>query len=119
MQEVEKTVDIDTSGPDTEVELNQEETSDTTAVESTETSSAEPVEPVAEEKTIEVKSEEKEATEKEKKDELKEYSEGVQRRIAKLTKKWREAERQKEEAAEFAKAQIKLREEAEAKISKA
>jgi hypothetical protein len=117
MQEVEKTVDIDTSGPDTEVELNQEEISDTTAVESTETSSAEPVEPVAEEKTIETKSEEKEATE-EKKDELKEYSEGVQRRIAKLTKKWREAERQKEEAAEFAKAQIKLREEAEAKISK-
>ena len=95
MQEVEKTVDIDTSGPDTEVELNQEEISDTTAVESTETSSAEPVEPVAEEKTIETKSEEKE----EKKDELKEYSEGVQRRIAKLTKKWREAERQKEEAA--------------------
>ena len=117
MQEVEKTVDIDTSGPDTEVELNQEDTSDTTAVESTETSSPEPVEPVAEEKTIETKSEEKESTE-EKKDELKEYSEGVQRRIAKLTKKWREAERQKDEAAEFAKAQIKLREQAEAKISK-
>ena len=117
MQEVEKTVDIDTSGPDTEVELNQEDISDTTAVESTETSSPEPVEPVAEEKTTEAKSEEKESTE-EKKDELKEYSEGVQRRIAKLTKKWREAERQKEEAAEFAKAQIKLREEAEAKISK-
>ena len=118
MQEVEKTVDIDTSGPDTEIELNQEEQStDTETVESTETSSAEPVEPVAEEKTTEAKSEEKESTE-EKKDELKEYSEGVQRRIAKLTKKWREAERQKEEAAEFAKAQIKLREEAEAKISK-
>ena len=117
MQEVEKTVDIDTSGPDTEVELNQEDTSDTTAVESTETSSPESVEPVAEEKTTEAKSEEKASTE-EKKDELKEYSEGVQRRIAKLTKKWREAERQKEEAAEYAKAQIKLREEAEAKISK-
>ena len=118
MQEVEKTVDIDTSGPDTEVEINQEEQStDTAAVESTETSSTEPVEPVAEETTVDTKSEEKEATE-EKKDELKEYSEGVQRRIAKLTKKWREAERQKEEAAEFAKAQIKLREEAEAKISK-
>ena len=114
MQEVEKTVDIDTSGPDTEVLINKEESTDTTAVESTETSSAEPVEPVAEETTIETKSEEKE----EKKDELKEYSEGVQRRIAKLTKKWREAERQKDEAAEFAKAQIKLREEAEAKISK-
>ena len=43
MQEVEKTVDIDTSGPDTEVEINQEEQStDTAAVESTETSSTEP-----------------------------------------------------------------------------
>ena len=115
MQEVEKTVDIDTSGPDTEVEIDQEEQStDTETVESTETSSAEPVEPVEEEKTVETKSEDKE----EKKDELKEYSEGVQRRIAKLTKKWREAERQKDEAAEFAKAQIKLREQAEAKISK-
>jgi hypothetical protein len=57
MQE-EKTVDIDTSGPDTEVELNQEEQStDTETVESTETSSAEPVEPVAEEKAVETKSE--------------------------------------------------------------
>ena len=118
MQEVEKTVDIDTSGPDTEVEINQEEQStDTAAVESTETSSTEPVEPVAEETTVDTKSEEKEATE-EKKDELKEYSEGVQRRIAKLTKKWREAERQREEATDYAKAQIKLREQAEAKISK-
>ena len=37
MQEEEKTVDIDTSGPDTEVELNQEEQSpDTTTVESIE-----------------------------------------------------------------------------------
>ena len=53
MQEVEKTVDIDTSGPDTEVEINQEEQStDTAAVESTETSSTEPVEPVAEETTV-------------------------------------------------------------------
>ena len=120
MQE-EKTVDIDTSGPDTEVLLNQEESTDTTPVESTETSSTESVEPVAEDKTYEnereTKLEEKESTE-EKKDELKDYSEGVQRRIAKLTKKWREAERQKDEAAQFAKAQIKLREEAEAKISK-
>ena len=33
-----------------------------------------------------------------KEDELKTYSEGVQKRIAKLTRKMREAERQKEEA---------------------
>ena len=39
---------------------------------------------------------------KEDPDELKEYSEGVQKRIAKLTRKMREAERQKEEAIQFA-----------------
>ena len=32
------------------------------------------------------------------------YSDGVQRRIAKLTHKWREAERQKDEALTYAKA---------------
>ena len=115
MQE-EKTVDIDTSGPDTEVELNQEEQStDTETVESTETSSAEPVEPVAEEKAVETKSEKKEEQKEEKDQELEQYSKDVQRRIAKLTHKWREAERQKDEAAAFAKAQIKLKEAAEAK----
>ena len=36
------------------------------------------------------------------KDELGEYSEGVQKRIAKLTRKMREAERQKEEAIQYA-----------------
>ena len=39
---------------------------------------------------------------KEDKDELKEYSEGVQKRIAKLTRKMREAERQREEAVSYA-----------------
>jgi len=39
---------------------------------------------------------------KEEKDELKEYSEGVQKRIAKLTRKMREAERQREEAVSYA-----------------
>jgi hypothetical protein len=38
-----------------------------------------------------------------KEDELTDYSESVQKRIAKLTKKWREAERQKEEALYYAK----------------
>ena len=54
---------------------------------------------VAEEK-IEVEEESKEKpieAKKEDKDELAEYSEGVQKRISKLTRKMREAERQKEE----------------------
>ena len=44
-----------------------------------------------------------ESKEKEPKKEMEEYSEGVQRRIAKLTRKMREAERQKEEAVTYAK----------------
>ena len=39
----------------------------------------------------------------EKKEELEQYSESVNKRIAKLTKKWREAERQKEAALDYAK----------------
>ena len=124
MQEQEKTVDIDTSGPDTEVNLPEEQSPDTETVESTETSSTEPVEPASEDKTYENERETKldkkedQAEKKEDKDELKEYSEGVQRRIAKLTKKWREAERQKEEALIYAESQIKAKKAAEAKISK-
>ena len=52
-----------------------------------------------EEKPVETKTEE---TKDEKADELKTYSEGVQKRIAKLTRKMREAERQKEEALSYA-----------------
>jgi len=114
MQEEEnKTVDIDTSGPDTEVELDNstEENTEQATAESTETGSTETVETASEEKKEEPKKEEKEK-------ELEQYSESVQRRIAKLTHKWREAQRQADEAAEFARAQIKLKEAAEQKISK-
>ena len=53
----------------------------------------------------ETKVEEKQETKTEEKpkEELEQYSEGVQKRIAKLTKKWREAERQKEAALDYAK----------------
>ena len=114
MQEEEnKTVDIDTSGPDTEVELDNstEENTEQATAESTETSSTETVETASEE-TKEEKTDEK------KDRELENYSKDVQRRIAKLTGKWREAQRQADDAAEYARAQIKLREQAEAKISK-
>src|SRR5210317_1429639 len=104
-----KTVDIDTSGPDTEVELDNstEENTEQATAESTETSSTE---------TVETAPEDKKEEQKEK--ELEQYSESVQRRIAKLTHKWREAQRQADDAAEFARAQIKLKEEAEKKVSK-
>jgi hypothetical protein len=50
-------------------------------------------------------SEKPEAETKEQKDELQDYSKDVQRRIAKLTKKWRDAERQREDALTFARIQ--------------
>ena len=119
MQEEEKTVDLDTSGPAVDVELPQEKENenvqtdnDTTDVVDAASESTDTTTSVEEEKKEEA------TDQKEEKDELKDYSEGVQRRIAKLTKKWREAERQREEATDYAKAQIKLREQAEAKISK-
>ena len=56
--------------------------------------------------------------EESKEDELKEYSEGVQRRIAKLTRKMREAERQREEAIAFAEASKKEKEEIQSRLSK-
>ena len=105
-----KTVDIDTSGPEVDVELEND---------SPETENEKPeVETAAEETSTEVEAKEDKKEEESKDKELENYSKDVQRRIAKLTHKWREAERQKEEAAEYARTQIKLREEAEKKISK-
>jgi len=64
-----------------------------------------------EEKPVEEKTEEK-------KDELKEYSDGVQKRIAKLTRKMREAERQREEAIAFAESAKRDKETMEGRLSK-
>jgi hypothetical protein len=57
-------------------------------------------------------------TKLDKKDEVQEYSEGVQKRIAKLTRKMREAERQREEAVAFADAVNKQKSELEGRLSK-
>ena len=71
------------------------------------------VEQVPEEKAPE-KVEEK----KEEPDELKDYSDGVQKRIAKLTRKMREAERQKEEALTYAQSIKSKNDEMEGRITK-
>ena len=57
-------------------------------------------------------------TKLDKQDEVKECSEGVQKRIAKLTRKMREAERQKEEAIAFAEVTNKQKSELEGRLSK-
>ncbi len=106
-----KTVDIDTSGPGAEIELEND--SKETETPEIETSAEETKTEVVEEQP-----EEKVEAKEEPKDELKEYSESVQKRIAKLTKKWREAERQKDEALTYAKSVLTEKEKAELKLSK-
>ena len=105
-----KTVDIDTSGPEVDVELKDDAAPETEIELKEET-----VKEVKEEKAASPKkldaSDEKPEPGNEKKDELEDYSEGVQRRIAKLTKKMREAERQKDEALKYAEA-VKIEKEA-------
>ena len=75
------------------------------------------VEQVPEDKTFENEREVKVKSE-EKKDELEEYSKGVQSRIAKLTRKMREAERQKEEAVQYAQSVTQQKNQAEKRLSK-
>ena len=126
-------VDIDTSGPGAEVELEEENVKEVKeekeVIEETTNEQDKTYENEREEKLDEAKVEskveepkteeiKKETKKEEPKEELEQYSEGVQKRIAKLTKKWREAERQKEAALEFAKGgQVEL-EQLKTKVSK-
>ena len=110
MPEVEQKnmVDIDTSGPGAEIEVSEKK--DESVVE-TEAPKEEAVpteqEPVKEETTEPVKEDEK----------LEDYSKGVQSRIAKLTRKMREAERREQAALEYAKAVEAKRAQTESKFT--
>ena len=120
--EEKKTVDIDTSGPAMDVDITEEK-DEATIEEKEVVQKEEPtVREVVEEKPKEVKEEPKEVKEEfkeeKKEEELEQYSEGVQKRIAKLTKKWREAERQKDEAITYAEKMIVAKNRTDAKISK-
>ena len=88
-------VDIDTSGP--EVDVTLEETKDEAVVDT-----------APETKTQEVVEEKKE-TEKKEDEKLEDYSKGVQARIAKLTRKMREAERREAAALQYAESLEKKR----------
>ena len=83
-------VDIDTSGPEVDVTLEENK--------------AETVETAPETKETE-----QETSKKEEDTKLEEYSKGVQNRIAKLTRKMREAERREQAAVEYAAAIEKKR----------
>ena len=69
----------------------------------------------------EVQAQESEVVEEKKEDQKKEmddYSEGVKKRIAKLTKKMREAERQRDEAVQYTQRIMKEKDELSSKVSK-
>ena len=97
-------VDIDTSGPEFDVTLPEEKKEEVVEKEETVKEVIKDQEP---EKEVEVKEEPKEEPKQETKEEdtkLEDYSKGVQSRIAKLTRKMREAERQRDSATEYAQA---------------
>ena len=106
-------VDIDTSGPEQEVEIQE----DPSGIEDKSDATDKTFENERETKLEEASSESQEASsedqeaQKDAKDvELENYSKDVQRRIAKLTGKWREAQRQRDEAIAFARLQKEQRE---------
>ena len=96
-------VDIDTSGPETEVNLPEENVNEVT----TETANEEIIkDTVKPENALTEPNEQKDvqAGEQKEDEQLEDYSKGVQSRIAKLTRKMREAERREQAATEYAKA---------------
>ena len=105
MPKEEKMVELDTSGEGAEINLEEQKDESVVNTEAPK-EGLEAVETKQEEVKEEVKEELKEGTKpEEKKDnELEDYSKGVQARIAKLTRKMREAERREKAALDYAKA---------------
>ena len=99
MPKEEKTVDIDTSGEGAEIDVEEQKDESVGDTEAPKQEKEAPKEETIETKQEEVKEEPKKEDEK-----LEDYSKGVQARIAKLTRKMREAERQRDAATEYAKA---------------
>ena len=120
LEKEQKTVPLDTSGPGAEVIVPEEK--DESEVD---TKEKEPTVTMTEpEQETETKQEEPETVKEIKKEQkqedskLEEYSKGVQSRIAKLTRKMREAERQRDSATEYARALEGQRQEDQRKFSK-
>ncbi len=111
-----KEVDIDTSGPAVEVDVAEPKEE---SVVETKEAEKEPVikeEEAKEEVTETVKEIKKE--QKKDDEQLEEYSKGVQSRIAKLTRKMREAERQRDAATEYARSADESRRTLEKRFAK-
>jgi len=113
MPKEDKMVDLDTSGEG--AEINLEEQKDESVVE-TEAPKQETEAPKEETKTTEQEPVKEES--KQEDDKLEEYSKGVQSRIAKLTRKMREAERQRDAATEYARSVEEKRQAMEKRFEK-
>ena len=120
-------VDLDTSGPEVDVALPEEKKEETGGISDLQIEDTKDTGTTEQEtdKTFENERETKleEGGEVEKKegkedDKLEEYSKGVQSRIAKLTRKMREAERREKAALDYAKAIEEKRKTTETKFSK-
>ena len=107
--EEKKTVDLDTSGPGADIDI--EETKDEAVIEQPEATDKET------DKTFENERETK-LDEQKSDNELEDYSKGVQARIAKLTRKMREAERREKAAIEYAKGVEESRKKLEQRFEK-
>ena len=110
-EEEKKTVDIDTSGPDAEVSIEEPKEENVVETEKQDTEQE-----TGTDKTFENERETK--LEKKQDENLEDYSKGVQARIAKLTRKMREAERREQAALEYAKGVEEKRKQLEAKFQK-
>ncbi len=100
--EKDKSVPIDTSGPDATIDI--EEIKDEAVIE-------QPEQETSTEETVKVE-------EKKQDESLEDYSKGVQSRIAKLTRKMREAERREQAAIDYARGVEEKRKQLEARFEK-
>ena len=104
----EKMVDIDTTGPGAEIEVTEEKTPDQEVEVKNEEVKQDDTKPADTSEKSDESVDVRDSTDDQKQgkpqdEKLEEYSETVNKRIAKLTKKWREAERQKDAAIDYAK----------------
>ena len=118
-EEDKKLVPIDTSGPDAEVDIEEEKDESVVETEGTEQETGTDKSYENERETkLEEGGQVKEETEKKDDEQLEDYSKGVQSRIAKLTRKMREAERREKAALDYAKAVEAKRQTVETKFTK-
>ena len=122
MPEENKTVDIDTSGPGADIDLPEDKVSENEIEVSNETSENDNQSTDTSEKSdeqLDVRDDSNDKKQEKKEDDkLEEYSKGVQSRIAKLTRKMREAERREQAALEYAKSVEEKRKQMESRFQK-